>query len=121
MLTRLQGLFTSAVLTLASGCGGEVVVDRDWGPRDEYPVDACYAYCNLVHTAEDACRVFEWCMDGCVEAVTRAKEEGCSKEMLAIYECWGLWFKKTGFCQGGACDEEVSAYNTCRPQDGNHE
>jgi hypothetical protein len=117
--TALQCVFVWAVLMSASACGGDVVVDRDrgsTGAAEAVPAGVCEEYCNLVHTSDEACRVYEWCINECVEAVTRAEGEGCLEEMVAIYGCWSIGFKETGFCQGGDCQKEFSAYNSCRPQ-----
>ena len=113
MRTQWQGRFTWAVLALASGCGGQVVVDPGTGSSDDISGGVCEAYCVLVQTATDACRVYDWCMEDCVGAFTRANEYGCAEEMSGIYDCYTATFKKSGFCQGG-CPEEINAYHSCR-------
>ena len=121
MRTRLQRLVTWGVLTLVCGCGGQVVVDPGSGSSDDISGGVCDAYCTLVHTATEACRVYEWCMESCVGAFTRANEHDCSDEMLALYECYNARFRKSGACNGG-CPEEANAYHICLESDeDNHE
>jgi len=113
MLTRLQGLFTWGVLTLVCGCGGQVVIDPGSGSSDDISGGVCDAYCDLVHTATEACRVYEWCMESCVGAFTRANEYGCPEEMTAIYDCYSAAFRRSGYCVD-LCQEETNAYHSCR-------
>jgi len=121
MRTRLQGLFTWAVLTLICGCGGQVVVDPGSGSSDDASEGACDAYCDLVHTATEVCRVYKSCMRACVGAFTSANEYGCTEEMVTIYDCYSARFRKSGACEGG-CTEETNAYHSCRDLgEGNHE
>ena len=121
MRTRLKALVTWGVLALASGCGGQVVVDPGSGSGDDISGGVCEAYCDLVHTATDVCRISDICVKDCIHAFTTANEDGCPEEMTAIYECWSEGFKKSGRCHGAPCGDEWSAYNSCRPQDGNHD
>jgi len=48
MRTRLKALVTWGVLALASGCGGQVVVDPGSGSSDDISGGVCEAYCDLV-------------------------------------------------------------------------
>ena len=117
----MQGLFTWGVLALVCGCGGQVVVDPGSGSSGDISGGVCNAYCNLVRTATDACRVYDWCMEDCVHAFTTANEHACSEEMTAIYDCYTEAFKKAGYCEN-LCPDETDAYRSCSGLgEGNHE
>jgi hypothetical protein len=118
----LRDSFFSAALALASGCGGQVVVDPAWESRNDIPVGVCVSYCELSRTSVvEACRNYDLCMDNCVDDLTEAKDVGCLDEMLAWYDCYTAILKQSGFCSS-TCPEETKAYRSCRDtSDADHE